>query len=246
MSPSPRDDSGTPAGRTVVALQPGYLPWLGFFDQVRRSDVFVFLDDAQYDRRGWRNRNRIKGENGLPLWLTVPVRHEGIQRIMDVAIDNETPWARKHIRTIRQCYRRAPYVEHYLPELEELLQRGWASIAELDIAVAELMCGWLGVHTPFVRSSELGVPGRLTELMLGFCRRFDATHYLTGDAAKAYLDVELLRTNDVTVIWQSYSHPEYPQLHGAFVPYLSGLDLLLNCGDESRDILARGAGERSP
>jgi hypothetical protein len=232
----------TAARRTVVVLQPGYLPWLGFFDQVHRSDVFVFLDHVQFDRRGWRHRNRVKGEDGRAHWLTVPVRHRGApQRIVDVAIHRGTPWARKQVSTIRQCYRRAPYLDRYLPELEELIAGPVESLAELDIALARLMCGWLGISASFARSSELGVPGRRTELLMGLCRHFGATHYLSGNAAKSYLDVELMRRNGIEVAWHDYRHPVYPQQHGAFVPYLSALDLLLNCGDDSSLIVTEGA-----
>lgn len=225
----------------MVVLQPGYLPWLGFFDQVRRSDRFVFFDDVQYDRRGWRNRNRIKGENGEPHWLTVPVLHDGVQRILEVEIDHGRPWARTHLRTIRQLYRRAPFVERYLPELEEVLQRPWERLVDLDLAVIQLMCRWLGVESRFVRSSELPVSGRSSDLLLGICRHLGASRYLTGDAARSYLDVDLFAEHGIDVIWQQYHHPVYPQLHGPFQPYLSALDLLLNCGDESGEILAGGA-----
>lgn len=228
--------------RTIVLLQPGYLPWLGFFEQVRRSDLFVYYDDAQFDKNGWRNRNRIKGEDGEPRWLTVPVRRSGFQRIMDVEIDNRTAWARTHVRTIRQCYRRAPHLDRYIPELEELLSRRWDGIADLDIAVAGLMCGWLGLRTQFARASELGLPGRRSDRILETCLHYRATRYLSGDAAKEYMDVELLQRHGVEVIWQHYPHPVYRQQHGAFVPYLSAIDLLLNCGEESAEIIARGAG----
>src|SRR5260221_1967030 len=115
---------------TLVVLQPGYLPWLGFFDQMRRSDVFVYYDDVQFDRHGWRNRNRIKTPQG-PLWLTVPVRHTGLgpQRIVDTEIDTRTPGARKHMRTMRQYCARAPVVEPYLPALDEGRERQWTLIA---------------------------------------------------------------------------------------------------------------------
>src|SRR6184192_3437498 len=110
--------------RTLAVLQPGYLPWLGFFDQLQRSDVFVYYDDVQYDKHGWRNRNRIKSPSG-PHWLTVPVRHSGLgwPPISAVEIESGAPWARKHLGTIRQCYARAPYTDRYLAELGELLQR---------------------------------------------------------------------------------------------------------------------------
>jgi hypothetical protein len=219
-------------------LQPGYLPWLGFFDQMRRSDVFVYYDDVQFDKHGWRNRNRIKTPAG-PLWLTVPVRHTGLgqPRIVDTQIDGTTPWARKHLRTIRQYYARAPFLDRYLPQLEEQLERDWTHIAELDIALADLLARWLSLEPRIYRSSELGVAGDKSERLLNLCRHFGATRYLSGDAARDYLDVELFSRHGVAVEWQNYRHPVYPQQHGEFVPFLSALDLLLNCGDDSASIL---------
>src|SRR5438105_15810490 len=128
-SPSPDRVDGPDAApatakrRTLAVLQPGYLPWLGFFDQLRRSDVFVLYDDVQFDKHGWRNRNRIKSPAG-PQWLTVPVRHKGLNKpaIRDVEIVPGN-WARKHVLSIRQLYARAPHLHRYLPELEEVLMR---------------------------------------------------------------------------------------------------------------------------
>jgi hypothetical protein len=226
---------------TVVVLQPGYLPWLGFFDQLRRADVFVYYDDVQYDTHGWRNRNRIKTQSG-PLWLTVPVRHSGVgvQRILDVDIDTRTPWARKHLASIRQAYARAPYVNRYLPPLEELLERNWTRLVDLDIACAGLMVEWLGLRRRIERSSELGVAGTRSERLLNICRLMGASRYISGDAAQSYLDVDLFERSGVTIEWHRFVHPTYPQLHGEFIPYLSMLDLILNCGEEAPLIAFRG------
>lgn len=219
---------------TVVVLQPGYLPWLGFFDQLRRADVFVYYDDVPYDKHGWRNRNRIKTQQG-PLWLTVPVRHSGMvsPRIMDMQIDGRTPWARKHVESIRQAYARAPFLDKYLPPLEALLQRPWESLVELDVACAALMADWLGVRRRIERSSALGITGTRSERLVNICRHFNASHYISGDAARTYLDESLFDLHGIRVEFQQYVHPDYPQLHGPFVPYLSALDLLLNCGDDA-------------
>ena len=219
---------------TAVVLQPGYLPWLGFFDQLHRSDIFVYYDDVQYDKHGWRNRNRIKTQTG-PLWLTVPVRHrgEGLPRIVDVEIDARIPWARKHVASIRQAYARAPFVARYLPALEEVLERKWERLVDLDIACAALIAQWFGLRRRVERSSTLGIEGSRSERLVNICEYFGATTYLSGDAAKGYLDVELFTQHGIQVEWQRYVHPAYPQLHGEFVPYLSALDLLLNCGDEA-------------
>jgi hypothetical protein len=217
---------------TVVVLQPGYLPWLGFFDQLHRSDVFVYYDDVQYDKHGWRNRNRIKTQSG-PLWLTVPVRHsgKGLPRILDVEIDARTPWARKHVASIRQAYADAPFLRRYMPPLEELLLRKWERLVDLDIACVDLLAGWLGLRRRIERSSALGIGGERSERLLNICRHFGASTYLSGDAAQAYLDVPLFERHGIAVEWQRFTHPAYPQLHGEFVPFLSALDLVLNCGD---------------
>jgi hypothetical protein len=226
----------------VVVLQPGYLPWLGFFDQVRRADVFIYYDDVQYDKHGWRNRNRVKTQDGAQ-WLTVPVRHSGgggFPRIIDVEIDNRTPWARKHVATLRQAYARAPFLRQYLPELEDLLQRRWDRLVDLDLACAAMIAGWLGLRPRFERSSALHIGGERSARLVDICRRFGAATYVSGDAAEAYLDVDLFRRSGMAVEWQRYAHPTYPQLHGDFVPYLSAIDLLFNCGDES-PLIAFGA-----
>jgi hypothetical protein len=230
----------TPAGSatTVVVLQPGYLPWLGFFDQLRRADVFVYYDDVQYDKHGWRNRNRIKTQSG-PVWLTVPVRHSGAgpQRLLDVLIDQRTPWARKHLETIRQAYSRAPFLRRYVPGLEALFHAGWERLVDLDIACVDLMAEWLGIRPRVERASALAISGERSERLLNICRHFGATTYLSGDAAQTYLDVALFERHQIRVEWQRFRHPTYPQLHGDFVPFLSALDLLLNCGDDSARVL---------
>lgn len=249
-----RPEAGTKAGAapgsradplTLVVLQPGYLPWLGFFDQMRRADVFVYYDDVRYDKHSWRNRNRIKSSSGQPHWLTVPVRHSGLgfPGILNVEIDTRTAWARKHVGTLRQFYAQAPFLRDYLPELENLLERRWERLVDLDLALAERLAGWLGLKPRILRSSQLGVQGERSERLLAICRQLGAKRYLSGDAAKAYLDVELFARNGLEVVWQEYDHPIYPQQHGPFLPYLSAADLLLNCGPESGAILSR-AGSR--
>ena len=229
--------------RTLTVLQPGYLPWLGFFDQLQRSDCFIFYDDVQYDKNGWRNRNRIKAASGEPHWLTVPVRvHSLAQLLIDTEIDNRQPWARKHIGTIRQFYAGASHLKRYLPELEELLLgTNWLRLCDLDLAVIKLMCRWLGLKRDTMRSSELMIEGDRSERLVNFCRHFGADRYLSGNAAQTYLDVELFARYEIEVVWQNYQHPTYPQQHGAFTPFLSALDLLLNCGEESARIISAGS-----
>lgn len=232
---------------TLAVLQPSYLPWLGFFDQVRRCDYFVIYDDVQYDKNGWRNRNRIKSATG-PVWLTVPVRTRGRlrQQINEVEIVNTASWARKHVRTIAEAYARAPYCSTYLPLLAELLERKWQRLVDLDIALIALMCDWFGLDVPMVRASDLTIPGDRNGRLLAFCRHFGANIYLSGDAAQAYLDVDQFAACGIQVEWQNFRHPQYPQQHGPFLSHLSALDLVLNVGGESQAMLAAGVPTASP
>jgi hypothetical protein len=229
------------ASGTLVVLQPGYLPWLGFFDQMRRSDVFIYYDDVQFDKHGWRNRNRVKAPGGAPHWLTVPVLHSGRNwpAILEVEIDNRTPWARKHVGTLRQFYGKAPHLHRFLPALEEMLERRWTLLVDLDLAVTGLICSWLRLERRMLRASELGISGKQSERLLPLCQHVRARRYLSGNSAKDYLDTELFARHGIEIEWQDYVHPVYPQQHGDFVPYLSIVDLLFNCGEESAAILER-------
>jgi len=220
--------------KTVVILQPSYLPWIGFFNQLSRSDVFVYYDDVQFDKHGWRNRNRIKTPSG-PRWLTVPVRHRGLGRpaIRDIRIEAGHPWARKQAGTLRQFYSEAPFAEHYLDELESLLHRPWDFLVDLDSAVIRWLAKSFGIDRPFVFSSTLGIEGGRSERLARICENFGATHYLSGDAARDYLDESVFSSAGIAVEWQDFSHPVYPQRFDGFIPYLSAIDLLLNVGGES-------------
>jgi hypothetical protein len=229
--------------RTCVVLQPGYLPWLGFFEQLARADEFVYLDDVQFDKHGWRNRNRIKGPGG-PVWLTVPVRVSGLEQpvIRDVEIDaTQRRWATKHLQALRQHYGRCPHFDWLYPDLEACLTQSWTRIADLDITLTQRLAGKLGLQRRTHRSSELAVPDDRCGRLIDLCRRMECGFYYSGAAARDYLDVEDFRAAGIRVEFQDYAHPTYPQRYGEFVPYLSVVDLMFNCGPESLSILLAGS-----
>lgn len=223
---------------TAAILQPGYIPWLGFFDQIIRSDIFIYYDDVQFDKHGWRNRNRIKSPEG-PFWLTVPILTKGRfgQTNLEVEIDNRQLWARKHIASVIHFYAKAPYLNKYLPELTELLYSGWESLVELDIAIIKLFCEWLSIKKKILRSSDLKITGDKSERLVKICKFCGVKNYLSGDSAGAYLDVSLFAKNNISIEWQKYWHPVYRQMHGEFIPNLSVLDLLLNMGEKSGELI---------
>src|SRR5262249_52315535 len=142
-------------------------------------------------------------------------------------------------RSIEQSYARAPFRDSLLPGLSKILLQPWKRLVDLNIATTKWLADEFAISTPLFRSSELAIEGDRNERLINFCRHFGATRYVSGDAARAYLDVEAFATTGIEVVWHSYRHPEYPQLHGAFVPQLSALDLLLNVGPSAHTLFAK-------
>lgn len=225
--------------KVIGILQPGYLPWLGFFEQLYRSDAFVLYDDVQYDKNGWRNRNRIKTAHG-PLWLTVPVLTHGRagQRINETMVDNKENWSRKHLRGFELNYSATPHFNDYFPEFELILSQKWERLVDLSVSLIERIKGLLEIRTPLFRSSSLNIPGERDERLIKICQRFGARVFYEGEAGKNYIDVEKFRKEGIQVQFQEYRHPVYRQLHGEFISHLSIVDLLFNHGPESLKILA--------
>lgn len=242
----PPGPDGVQDQEIVGALQSGYLPWLGFFDQVYHSDIFILYDDLQFVRKSWRNRNRIKGPEG-PLWLTVPVRHRYGQRICDVRIDNSRDWRRTHCKAIEHCYRRARYFSRYAESLLALYKEPWELLTDLNLRIIRFLLGAFGIEARIVVSSELGLEegfwetgpkdGIATRRIIHFMNRMGARRFLEGQAGEQYLDPELLAEAGITIRFQHYAHEPYPQLFGDFMPFLSAVDLLFNCGPRSLDVL---------
>ena len=215
----------------IAVLQPSYLPWLGYLDQIARSDAFIFYDDVQFDKNGWRNRNRIRNRSSEGCgWLTVPVRLSShFPKIIEVEIDTRVPWQRKHLATLASEYARAPFHERLI-DFTDFFKRPYHSLADAAIdSVRALMKGFK-IATPLYRSSQLGLEGDRNTRLLNLCKHFGATHYLSGVAARTYLDVPLFKNNGITVEWQSYEHPTYPQRYEPFISHLSAIDALLNVG----------------
>ena len=228
-------------GRTVGILQPSYLPWLGFFDQLQRVDIFVYYDDVQFEKGSWRNRNRIKTPTG-PLWLTVPIciKGQNFPLIRDVQINQSERWERKHLKSIEQNYRKAPYFEAYSPDFFAVMGKKYVFLLDLNLELLRLLTGWLGIKTPTTLASELGVAGNKSERLVEICKSLGSTAFYEGASGKNYIDEALFVRHGIKIIYQEYVHPVYNQLHGSFIPYLSIIDLVFNHGPASREILLQG------
>jgi hypothetical protein len=228
----------------VAAHQPHYLPWLGYLHKVASADVFVVMDDLQYESQNFQNRNRVKVNNGA-LWLTVPlVKGSQSDRVLDKVIDNSVEgkqnWQRRSWETLRTHYGRAPYFRRYADEVEALYARRWDRLVELDLTVLETMMRWFDLRCPVVRASSLGLRGQKTARIIDLCQKLGARTYLSGaGGSRGYLDLDACNAAGLRVSWQSYAHPIYPQRYPevGFVSHLAALDVLFNCGPESRQIL---------
>lgn len=214
-----------------------YLPWLRYFDKIHHSDVFVVLDDIQFNKNGWQNRNRVKTSSGTTL-LTVPVFMHAGQRLDEVRIHNGTPWRRKHLGTIEQGYARAPYFTEYVGFFRDTYAREWERLNDLNRHMLRFFVDALGIRTRLVYSSDLRVRGTATERLSNLIKAVGGDTYLSGAyALEAYLDAGLLEREGITLDLQEWHAPVYPQRHGDFVADLSIVDLLMNCGPESLGVL---------
>lgn len=223
----------------VSAHQPAYLPWLGLFDKIARSDAFCILDTAQFSSGDFINRNRLKSPRGA-IWLTVPVHAKNHMPICDVRIRGDG-WRRKHLATLEHCYFKAPFFHRYAPEIAVVLERSHASLRELTVELLRVLLAQLGIGTRLVFASDYDFAGKKSEYLLNMCRGLGATAYISGVRGRNYLDAAAFFAEGIGVEFQNYRHPVYRQRFGAFVPNLSVLDLLFNVGPRSLDVLL-GAG----
>ena len=225
----------------LTAHQPVYIPWLGLFHKIALADLFVSFNEVQYQPKDWNNRNQIKTAKGA-IWLTVPVMRKGYleKSISDICIDNSQPWTRKHLRSFQVSYAKAPHFKRYFPFLEEIYSKRWESLVELNETMLRAFLDILGINVSVRSAGEWNFKGEKSDLVLDMCRKIGATTYIFGALGRDYADIKAFEEAGVMPCFQSYKHPIYPQLHGEFLPYMSILDLLFNCGDESKAILLSG------
>lgn len=224
----------------VAIVQSNYIPWKGYFDLIAGVDTFVLYDDAQYTKRDWRNRNRIKTAQGVQ-WLTLPVQVTGkyLQLIREVLV-SDPAWAETHWRTLTHHYGKAAGFAEVAPAIEGLYREAAASqrLSEINHLFLTGINKLLGITTPFRWSNELELTGDRSDRLLGMCRQLGADTYVSGPSARDYLDERLFQDAGIAVEWADYSgYPEYRQLHPPFDHHVSIVDLLLNEGIKARQFL---------
>jgi len=226
--------------KTVVIHQPDFLSYLGFFHRLLDADLYVVLDDVQFvsSSRAWTNRDKIKTQNGEK-WLTVGVkkapRNTDINQIM---LSETIDWEKKNLNLLKQNYNKSKFFNEIFPYLEMLYKHSCKQLSAFNLASINMLIELFDIKIDIIKSSELKTTKTKSERLVEILTQVDATQYLSGIGAKDYHIERPFEEANIKVIWQDFSHPIYPQMHGEFIPYLSSIDLLFNCGiEQSREIL---------
>ena len=218
--------------KKAAILQSNYIPWKGYFDLINQVDTFILYDDMQYTTRDWRNRNLIQSSQGRQ-WLTIPVQVKGkrFQKISETLVSQEN-WGKKHWQALTVNYNKAPYFAKYKAIFEPLyLAPKSPYLSQINASFIQAINQILGIETPILWSSQFKVTGDKSERLLHLCQAVEATNYLSGPAAKDYLDEDLFKTQNIQVSWMDYqNYPIYNQLHSPFQHQVSILDLIFNEG----------------
>lgn len=223
--------------KIVSIHQPQYLPWLGYFDKINKADVFVLLDDVQYKKNEWQNRNKIRTPKGGE-WITVPIRYKFGEKIDLIKIDNSRNWRKGHYKSLVTNYNKALYFKEYEPFFKITYESNWEYLVDINIHFIEYLVGALGITTKLIRSSKLAIERQKTERLVEICKKLGADTYLSGMGAKAYLDKDKFKRARIKLIYQNFKCPVYKQSFNiSFISNLSVIDLIFNCGRKSKDIL---------
>ncbi|MEO8949201.1 MAG: WbqC family protein [Mucilaginibacter sp.] len=225
----------------LTAHQPVYIPWLGLFHKIFLAEQFCIFDIAQYQTKDYNNRNLIKTHQG-EIWLTVPVESKDHfqKKICDIKIVNNG-WNKKHIKSIQQSYQKAKYYKDYIEGMEQILiGKDYEFLTDLNTDILRFMMRSFDIDIPIVKASDYEFTGSKSDLVLDMCIKLRADKYIFGSQGKNYADVESFNKKNVKVYFQEYNHPQYNQLHGSFLPYMSALDLLFNEGPKSKEIILFG------
>lgn len=237
------------SAKICAVMQPTYLPWIGYFDLIDQADIFVFLDNVQFSKQSWQQRNRIRTKTGLQ-WLTVPVFSKGKlhQLVNQVTIIQPNLFPRTHLRAIEMNYYRASFFEKYFPEFKKIMVDSSELLSELNINIISWACSVMGIKTELWQSSDLGIEGKRSSLLVQICNKFNVNNYLSTMGAKEYLteDYNNFLSHGIRILLHNYEHPEYSQVYTPFLPYAGIIDLLFNEGEHSLEIVRSGRKEPSP
>jgi len=223
--------------KNVMIRQPGYMPNLGFFKKIQSSDIFVFLDDVQFSKDSFDNRNKIKTISDFD-WITVPLQRPVYgKKLNQILISDSTNWVKKHSDLIYENYKSAPFFSSYWYEIKQILDRKFNSLIELNLNLINYFLKILEIPNETIKSSELKTSKTKTERLIEICKLLNASCYISGKGGKNYIDETLFQKSNIDLTYENFIHPQYSQLHGNFIENLSIIDLILNEGPNSSKIL---------
>jgi hypothetical protein len=223
--------------KKLLILQSNYIPWKGYFDMINMADEFIIYDEVQYTKNDWRNRNKIKTQNGIQ-WITIPVNHSLSQSIRDTKI-SDIKWNRKHWNMVSQSYAKARHFNDFRDRFESLyMDRKELHLSEINYTFIKAINEILNIKTRISWSSEYELEGEKSERLVSLCKQTGSTHYITGPAAKQYITQDLFQGAGIEIIWMDYAgYPEYNQLFPPFEHGVSALDLIFNEGRNANKFL---------
>lgn len=225
----------------VSIHQPNFLPWIGYFYKIVKSDIFVFLDNVQYTKNSFINRNKIKIPQG-DIWLTVPISFKFGQLINEVKINNKTDWREKHLKTLEMNYKRTYFYEDVFKIIKETYYlKNWQNLSDFNISIIKTITSYLGLNKSIIKSSSLDVQGKSTKLLIQIVKKVGGNAYLSGFGGIKYQEEELFKKEGIKLVYYNFTSPIYKQLWSKFIPNLSIIDLLFNYGKKSINVILKGS-----
>lgn len=216
----------------ISIFQPTYLSWLGFYKAIDWSDIFVFLDDVQFENHSWQSRNKIKSADG-ELVLTVPIVRNFPQKIKEVKISYDRNWIKKHLKSIQINYCKTLFFKEFFPLLESFYQNRPQKLAEFNIKIIKDICDFLEIKTDFRYSSDMDVEDlHKNKKVVAILKKLKASQFIHAEVSTGYMQKEIELYNDIKLIPLKFEYPHYNQLHGEFLSHLSIIDIIFNCGKE--------------
>ncbi len=225
--------------KTIMIRQPGYMPNIGFFKKIEYSDIFVFLDDTQFSKDSFDNRNKIKTKSNSK-WISVPLKRPVFRKKLNqVMISYDTDWIKSHSELIYQNYKDAPYFSSYWNEIKKILDQKSNLLIDLNLNLISYFLKILEINTTTIKSSELKITKTKTQRLVDICAQLNASCYISGIGGKNYVDESLFKNSDIKLTYENSIHPNYNQIHGNFMKNMSIIDLIFNEGEKSSEILKK-------
>lgn len=229
--------------KTVVIHQPDFLPYLGFFDRLLKSNLYVILDNVQFvsgTSKSWQNRDKIKTPDGEK-WITVGVQKAPHRtNINNILLSKSSDWRKRNLNLIKESYSKSLFFEEIFPFIQSLYEYECEKLVDFNLKSIYMLMELFDIHIETILASSLDVEGKSNQLLVNILKKVQANTYLSGIGARSYYESGPFEKANIKVVWQNFSHPVYPQLYGEFMPYLSSIDLLFNCGIENSRKIMRG------